>query len=220
MGIIEEFSQRRAQAQLSRGRTLWTKTAQQGSVDWSNYEQVRNWLESISDFLGELEGMDDQVVQQIVHETVERLVDHYLSISGQEVVQIYRAITIPKGVAPLQAIDWQNIGSHWSSMPEGVGSYGNVPEGVEDGEEVVVQGEVSPENVDWEYSMTSFVYYPEQSEVSLNAGAPVKVTSVGGQPVSIDAVAYDTQEWRRREQQGLTMGIQARAFMVAMQVRD
>lgn len=110
-------------------------------------------------------------------------------------ITAYRAIRVKS----LDDIQWDRIGKAWSFSKEGAGVYGSAPDekGMLD---ILIEAEVRPEDVDWKYGFTSFMYYgPDQSEVSLLQHSPVLVTSVDDQvlekPVRANT-GTSSEDWR------------------------
>lgn len=110
-------------------------------------------------------------------------------------ITVYRVVR----VGSLDEIRLDRIGKAWSFLKEGAGVYGMAPdsEGMLD---VLIEGEVKPLDVDWEYGFQSFIYYgPGQSEVSLMNYSPVLVTALDDEPLKKPAMANtgDSSEvWR------------------------
>lgn len=93
-------------------------------------------------------------------------------------VVIYRAIQVPV-LNGIPQISWSNLGKSWSRTTGGVGVYGIIPYGEVPLREVLLQGTVKPQDIDWEYGFASFMYYGEdQWEVSMLSHSPVVVTHV------------------------------------------
>ncbi len=96
------------------------------------------------------------------------------------VITIYRAVRVPviNGVAEVNMFC---LGKAWSAEQRGAGVYGSVPHQEGNLADVIIEGRVLPEHVDWEYGYTSFVYYGEsQWEVSLLEDSPVEVLRING----------------------------------------
>lgn len=94
-------------------------------------------------------------------------------------IEVYRAVAVPSH----EKIRFDKLGKSWSYDRRGVGVYNKI---VGEGErEVVLTAVVRPEDVDWEFGFTSFMYYgPDQSEVSMNRHAPVEVIAVDGKALA------------------------------------
>lgn len=117
---------------------------------------------------------------------------------NKEPITIFRAIvTKMKNGAPYINID--SLGKAWSIKRKGARPQNRkwLPEWA--GEEVtaLIQGSVSPIDVDWEYGFTSFLEYGEdQFEVSVNKHVPITVTHINDEklPDPIIGNSGDAQE--------------------------
>lgn len=92
-------------------------------------------------------------------------------------VTIYREVR----VTSVEKVRFDRLGKYWSRYPEGAGVQGQVydPEATTN---VVLTGQIEPENIDWEHGLISFCYYGEdQWEVAAMADAPILVTHTDGQ---------------------------------------
>jgi len=90
-------------------------------------------------------------------------------------IKVYRAIR----VETINEIRWNCIGKSWSFTEKGAGIYGNAPSG---GVDIIIEAEVEPKDIDWEYGFTSYMYYgSDQSEVSLLKHSSVLVSAIDGQ---------------------------------------
>jgi hypothetical protein len=95
-------------------------------------------------------------------------------------ITVYRMVRVPvvNGVA---AVDVNCLGKAWSATQGGAGVYGSVAHHGVNLADVIIEGRVMPEHVDWEYGYTSFLYYGEsQWEVSLLTDSPVEVVKING----------------------------------------
>ena len=81
-------------------------------------------------------------------------------------------------------VELDNLGKAWSLEESGAGCYNPIPHRGAT-REVLVVGEVSPRDVDWDYGFASFMYYgEEQWEISMEPDSPVWVLEVGEEKFS------------------------------------
>ena len=112
---------------------------------------------------------------------------------------VYRAISVPVQKNGALGIRFGCLGTSWSKNRSGADVYNPVPHSGEL-KKVVLTGEVAPEDVDWEYALTSFMLYGEdQWEVSLLPNVSVTVTHIDEAPLE-PAVEGNTgptiEQWR------------------------
>jgi len=120
------------------------------------------------------------------HHACQAYSERYLEVMDAPTVQIYRAIRAPS----VQHIDWDNVGTHWSFVLGGAGSYGDIPPKWRKCGDIIVTGIVNTKDIDWEYCFTSFMYYgTDQWECALDDGAPVTIVAINGEKANINAIA-------------------------------
>lgn len=103
-------------------------------------------------------------------------------------VVLYRAVRVPV-VNGKAEVNLDCAGKAWSRIRSGAGVYGSAP-AKENHRDVIIQATVRPQDIDWEYGFTSFLYYGEsQWEVSMIEDSPILVTHIDGQelPMPVDA---------------------------------
>jgi hypothetical protein len=98
-------------------------------------------------------------------------------------------------------VDVNCLGKAWSATYGGAGVYGSVAHYSENLADVIIEGRVMPEHVDWEYGYTSFLYYGEdQWEVILLTDSPVEVVKINGvelDPHVLGSTGPAGEEWLR-----------------------
>ena len=143
--------------------------------------------------LEEAEERDRDYIAAILSQYMERATsysDMYNEVIFKSSVTLYRALVIkvdpnlPHHEGNVRAINWDNLGTHWSFKLDRAGPYGF--SGSDKGMvNIVIKGSVSPGSIDWEYGFTSFMYYGEdQWECALDDDAPIKVTHLGDQQIT------------------------------------
>ena len=146
---------------------------------------------------------DKQYVEKVIaydKERAEVYSDKYLDVMTQNQVTIYRAIMVPvldEGdllASDIKAINWGNVGTHWSFELEGAGSYGYMGDDSIIGHgaprDIIITCHVDPRYIDWEYGFTSFMYYgKDQWECALLKGSPIHVFQIEFKSVDIKARA-------------------------------
>jgi hypothetical protein len=144
---------------------------------------------------------DDERAAEIQREEYESLAHTYSNFAvrvwGRKSLLVYRMICVPtKG-----DIELDNLGKAWSAEPSGAGCYGGRPWGSTT-KEVLVAGEVSPKDIDWEYGFNSFMYYGEQQwEVSMESDSSVLILEIDGErldPPVLGNTGHAREEWRSK----------------------
>ena len=107
---------------------------------------------------------------------------------------VYRAVCVQsKG-----KIELDNLGKAWSAELSGVGCYNPGARG----KQYVIEAEVSPADVDWEYGFASFMYYGEQQwEISMEKDAPVLVLAIDDErfsPPLLGNTGHAREGWKSR----------------------
>jgi hypothetical protein len=149
----------------------------------SNPKSAWEWAkENVADIAVEEDKGEDDPYVQMYRERAAAYVERFRDCMSRSGVEVYRAVK----VAEPKAINWQNVGTHWSFERDGVGVYGQVPAEHQEGREIILTAMVNPQNIDWEYGFTSFMYYGEdQWECAVDKGSTVLVTAIDQQPVNI-----------------------------------
>jgi hypothetical protein len=111
-------------------------------------------------------------------ELIALYVDKYNELKTQDLVTIYRLIKLNS----INDLDINNIGKHWSFEENGVGAYGEQHPNrgmMQTGKSFILEGDVSPEYIDWIYGFSSFIWYGEdQWECALIKGTKVIINSI------------------------------------------
>lgn len=127
-------------------------------------------------------------------ETKDEILDHVGVVSWdyssfarrafeQGEIRVWRAMKLPVLANGDLDLKIDCLGKAWSFKKSGAGVYNQVPHGGRL-EYVVVEGIVSPADVDWGYGFISYATYGKaQSEVSMNANAPVLLVAVNDKPL-------------------------------------
>lgn len=147
--------------------------------DFATYEEAVEEMGEDS-----FEARQAEVDEERYRERADLYSQRYNAVKDLPTVEIYRIVNV-HGVGD---IDWDAIGTYWSFRRGGVGSYGHVE--IVGGRDVLVVGEVSPKDIDWEHGFMSFLWYgPEQWEAAIKPGVPVHIIEIDGDPVERKAAA-------------------------------
>lgn len=97
-------------------------------------------------------------------------------------IHVYRAIAIPTKLG-LRGINFDCLGKSWSAEERGAGVYGEAPKSIRNQPtvEVILEGDVDAQWIDWAFGFVSFMHYgTDQWEISLLPDAPVLITGLAG----------------------------------------
>jgi len=171
----------------------WYKIAKESASFLSTPEQAWEWAKENVDVEVTEDTLQEDLLSDSERAILEIQLDNYqekAALYSNKYNQIKNAgrVVVYRGVrvVSMDDIDWSNIGTHWSFEKSGAGVYGEVRRHVRRrGLDVLLTGLINAEDIDWEYSFTSFMYYgEEQWECSLNDGATVIVTHINDEKLS------------------------------------
>ncbi len=147
----------------------------------SSTEKAKRWIlkNADSSSFGETRAEISEHAETVAVEYVSFAEDAFAD--GE--IRVWRAMKVP--FLPNGDLDLKIdcLGKAWSFRKSGVGVYGSVPHKGQLAD-IVVEGVVSPADVDWGYGFVSYSYYGDsQSEVSMKANAPVLIVAVNDKPL-------------------------------------
>lgn len=122
--------------------------------------------------------IDDEEIEAELASIASEYVDFAEDAYSAGAVRIWRAVTVPS----VDSIELDNLGKYWSKERSGARTQGSVPYKAPRSHlmEVVIEGVVLPQHIDWEHGFESFFYYGEdQWEVALDSDAPVLIYAIG-----------------------------------------
>jgi len=146
-------------------------------LDLSKVSNAMQWAKkNIADIGEEVEDNEGEVTLQLTEQDEDRIDAYcgkYAEIIKKPKIIIYRAVALNN----IKQLKLNDIGMHWSFEKEGAGVYGADSSKYKN--VFVLTGEVNPKGINWEYGLTSFVYYGEdQWECALEIDTPVTIIAV------------------------------------------
>ena len=166
----------------------------ESAINWIMvYDHPSNWMDGfppniksydqLQEFASDDEGKDLEAFAQA--NTLLANADAYVELmevyAGQEEVTLYRMLSIPSGeklsmdgIGVYWSYDWQCAETHWGDP----------------GKEILLEGLVYPENIDWEGGFLAFLAYGEEEcEVRVDKGSPVIIVSIDREAINPPVVA-------------------------------
>lgn len=116
-------------------------------------------------------------LRQRKQDEVEEYVDFYHQTRRSGGAIIYRMICVPS----INDIDWENLGTYWSYLPEGAASYWK---NRDDCKDVLITARVSFDDINWNLGFSSFWDFGiEEAECAVKEGAELEIKAINHRPV-------------------------------------
>lgn len=147
----------------------------------SSGDAALRWAsENISDFDSGSSSDDEAAALRQINEERADEYSHFAwrAFRDDGPITIYRAIAVPMRSDGAPNISFEALGTSWSRRRSGANVYNPVGH---EGElvTVVLTGQISPSDIDWEFGFESFMIYgPDQWEVAALPDAPILVTHI------------------------------------------
>lgn len=165
--------------------------------DWLK-ENVFNWVKGVDSPEWHPNKIEIKPLQKI-----------YNAASKSGKLTIYRTLFVPSE----DAIEWHNLGTHWSWRPipftdmggswkplgtKAIANYGNDPRNKP--VKFVIKGEVLPKNIDWDFTAANYLQWPWQAEATLKINVPIKILALNSKSVNElgnSGTGIDNPEYRK-----------------------
>jgi len=145
------------------------------ALDLSDPDNAKEFAETLDDVI-----LDDSPEGQMYEERLYAYMAQYRKVMAKPTTVLYRTIVL----SDLSKLNLKHIGTHWSFEEEGAGAYGLNREAKRDDKHFTFTGVAQTKDIDWEYGLTSFMWYGEdQWECALKEGSKVKLTHIDGEAI-------------------------------------